>query len=261
MIIIGEKINATRKQVAQAIQVQDVETITELARSQGQAGANYLDINGGDPKKEVENLLWLLGVVQTGTNLPVCLDSANPLAIREGLKKVKHKPIINSISLERKRRQEFLPMIRDHDCSVIALLVNDIGVPKSVEDRTRLAEELVGILIDAGKREDEIFVDPCFLTVYTEPNAGLDVLESIRLIRKRWPGIHISGGISNASHGLPERKWINQAYLILAMGAGMDAALIDPCSEGTVPLIMAADVILKHDEMAMNYIAATRTDK
>lgn len=261
MIIIGEKINATRKQVAQAILVQDAETIAELARSQGQAGANYLDINGGDPRKEVENLLWLLDVVQSAVQLPVALDSANPKAILAGLKKVKHKPLINSITLEKKRLQEFLPMVRDHDCSVVALLVNDIGVPKGVEDRTRMAEELVGILIDEGKREEEIFIDPCFLTVYTEPNAGLDILESIRQIRKRWPGIHISGGISNASHGLPERKWINQAYLILAMGAGLDAALIDPCSEGTVPLIMAADVVLMQDEMAMKYIAATRADK
>jgi cobalamin-dependent methionine synthase I len=261
MIIIGEKINATRKPVAGAIQAQDVETITELARSQGQAGANYLDINGGDPKREVENLLWLLEVVQSAVQLPVALDSANPRAIQAGLKKVKHKPIINSLTMEKKRRQEILPMVRDHDCSVIALLVNDSGVPKGVEDRTRLAEEIVGLLIDAGKREDEIFVDPCFLTVYTEPNAGLDVLESILLIRKRWPGIHISGGISNASHGLPERKWINQAYLVLAIGAGLDAAITDPCSEGTVPLIMAAEVILKQDEMAMKYIAATRVDK
>jgi 5-methyltetrahydrofolate--homocysteine methyltransferase len=130
-----------------------------------------------------------------------------------------------------------------------------------VDDRLRLAEELVGRLIDAGKAEDEIFVDPCFLTVYTESNAGLDVLESIRRIRKRWPEIHISGGVSNASHGLPERKWINQAYLILAMGAGLDAAIIDPCTEGTMPLVMGAEVILNKDEMAMNYIAATRVDK
>jgi len=261
MIIIGEKINATRKQVGQAIAMGDVETIGELARAQAQAGANYLDINGGDPTKEIENLKWLVDAVQSSVHLPLSLDSANSRAILAGLKKIKHKPIINSITLEKKRLEQLLSIVRDHECSVIALLVNDNGVPTGVEDRMRMAEELVGKLIDAGKREDEIFVDPCFLTVYTEPNAGLDVLESIRQIRKRWPEIHVSGGISNASHGLPERKWINQAYLILAMGAGLDAAIIDPCSEGTVPLIMASEVVLKHDEMAMNYIAATRADK
>jgi 5-methyltetrahydrofolate--homocysteine methyltransferase len=261
MIIIGEKINATRKQVAQAIKLQDSEAIAQLARMQAQAGATYLDVNGGDPKHEVENLTWLMDVVQSAVHLPLALDSANPQAIMAGLKKVKHKPIINSITLEKKRMEQTLSIVRDHPCSVIALLMNDNGVPSGIDDRLMLAEELVGRLIDAGKSEDEILVDPCFLTVYTESNAGLDLLESIRRIRKRWPEIHISGGVSNASHGLPERKWINQAYLLLAMGAGLDAAIIDPCVEGTIPLVMAGEVILNKDEMAMNYIAATRVDK
>jgi 5-methyltetrahydrofolate--homocysteine methyltransferase len=261
MIIIGEKINATRKQVGQAIKLQDTEAIAQLARMQAQAGATYLDINGGDPTHEVENLTWLIDAVQSAVHLPLALDSANSQAILAGLKRVKHKPIINSITLEKKRMEQTFSIIRDYPCSVIALLMNDNGVPSGVDDRLRLAEELVGRLVDAGKAEDEIFVDPCFLTVYTESNAGLDVLESIRRIRKRWPEIHISGGVSNASHGLPERKWINQAYLILAMGAGLDAAIIDPCTEGTMPLVMGAEVILNKDEMAMNYIAATRVDK
>lgn len=261
MIIIGEKINATRKQVAQAIKLQDAQAIAELARMQAEAGANYVDVNGGDPEHEVENMVWLIDVVQGAVQLPLSLDSVNPQAIMAGLKRVKHKPIINSITLEKKRMEQTLSIVRDYPCSVVALLMNDNGVPSGVDDRLRMAEELVGRLIDAGKLEDEIFVDPCFLTVYTEPNAGLDLLESIRRIRKRWPNIHISGGVSNASHGLPERKWINQAYLLLAMGAGLDAAIIDPCTEGTMPLVMAARVILNKDEMAMNYIAATRVDK
>jgi 5-methyltetrahydrofolate--homocysteine methyltransferase len=258
MIIIGEKINATRKQVGQAIQAQDPSIIATLATDQAIAGASYLDINGGDPTREVENISWLIDAVQSATDLPISLDSANPAAIEAGLKKVQRKPLLNSISLEKDRLKKFLPLAQDHECNIVALLVSDKGIPSGVEDRLMMAEELVGKLVDIGKKETEIFIDPCFLTVYTETNAGLDLLEAIRRIRKRWPEIHISGGVSNASHGLPDRKWINQAYLILAMGAGLDAAIIDPTVEGTMSLVRAAEVIVNRDEMAMNYIMAAR---
>ncbi len=261
MILIGEKINATRRTVAKAIQMRDAETIRELAKSQMNAGATYLDINGGDPVKEVENLLWLQEVVQSVSDLPLSLDSANPQAIEACMKYIRHKPIINSITLEAKRKDAILPLVRDQDCSVIAVLVGDDGVPHGVEDRMALADELVGLLLNSGKRQDEIFVDPCFLTVYTEEGAGLTVLASIRQIRNRWPDIHISGGVSNVSYGLPGRKWINQAFLILAMGAGLDAAIIDPCAKGTSELAFAAEVILNRDEMGMNYISSMRNEK
>jgi 5-methyltetrahydrofolate--homocysteine methyltransferase len=261
MILIGEKINATRRTVARAIQTRDSETIRELATSQAKAGATYLDINGGDPTKEVDNLLWLQEVVQEASDRPLSLDSANPQALEACMAHVRHKPIVNSITLETKRKETMLPLVRDQDCSVIAVLVGDHGVPHGVEDRMALADELVGLLLNSGKKQDEIFVDPCFLTVYTEEGAGLTVLESIRCIRARWPHIHISGGVSNASYGLPVRKWINQAYLLLAMAAGLDAAIVDPCSVGTPQLVSAAEVILNRDEMGMNYIVSMREEQ
>jgi len=261
VIIIGEKINATRKQVAAAVDTADRDAIAAVATSQVNAGANYLDVNGGHPTREIEVVRWLLDIVQETVDTPVVLDSANPSAIVEGLKRVKKKPIINSISLEKERLEPCLPVIQAHECGVIALLMADEGVPTGLEDRKHRAETLVGKLTDAGKRLDEIFVDPCFLPVYTEPKAGLDVLACIRWLRQKWPEIHITAGISNSSYGLPNRRWINQAYLILAMGTGLDTVIIDPCVEGTTALTMAADVILGNDQMGMNYIQAGRSEK
>ncbi|MFA5864880.1 MAG: dihydropteroate synthase [Phycisphaerae bacterium] len=261
MIIIGERINSTRKQVKEAVEAQNRAVIEDLARSQASFGANYIDVNGGHPSREIEVVKWLLEVVQSTVDLPVALDSSNPQAVQEGLKLVKKKPIINSVSLEKDRLKNYLPLVRDNECSVIALLMSDDGVPSSSQDRQQRAEDLVGKLLDMGKKQNEIFVDPCFLAIYTEVNAGLDMLESVRWMRNRWPEIHISGGVSNASHGLPKRKWINQAYLMLALGAGLDAAIIDPCVEGTLALIMATEVILGKDQMAMDYIEAAKTDK
>jgi len=260
MIIIGEKINATRKQVAAAIEAKDRSVIETLARTQADAGATYLDINGGHPTGEIACIEWLLEIVQATVDLPICLDSANPAAMLAGLKSVKAKPIVNSISLEKDRLAAMLPLVGDHACSVVALLMADEGVPTGLEDRQQRAEVLVGKLMDAGKTEDEIFIDPCFLTLYTEPRAGQDILESIRWIRKRWPAIHISGGVSNASYGLPNRKWINQAYLILGIGAGMDAVITDPTMEGTRALILAAEVIVGRDEMGMAFMDASRSN-
>lgn len=255
MIIIGEKINATRKEVAGALADKNADLIVKLAKSQAQNGATYLDINGGDPSKEVQNIEWLIDVVQDNSELPICIDSSNPQAIQAGLKKVKAKPIINSISLEKEKLAQTLPLVKENDCSVIALMMSDDGVPAGVDDRLKRADDLISLLTQSGKKEDEIFIDPCFLAIYSEANAGLDVLESIRQIRKRFPDVHISGGVSNSSFGMPERKWINLAYLLLAMGAGLDAAIIDPCVEGAKELILAAQVILKNDEMGMEYIS------
>jgi len=261
MIIIGEKINATRKKVGEAIEKQHAQAIADLAIQQEQAGAAYLDVNGGHPTREVEVVQWLLDIVHENSNLPVCLDSSNPAAILAGLKKVKQKPIINSVTLEKERLEQYLPIVKDHECSVIALLMSDAGVPTSLDDRKQRTEELVGTLIDAGKKPEEIFVDPCFLAVYTEANAGLDVLETIKWIKGRWDGIHVTGGLSNASYGLPKRKWINQAYLTIAIAYGMDSVIIDPCVEGTMPLVLAAEVVMGIDQMGMNYIEAGRGEK
>jgi 5-methyltetrahydrofolate--homocysteine methyltransferase len=261
MIIIGERINSTRKQVKESIESRNRQVIVELVQTQESVGSSYLDINGGHPTQEADVVKWFMEIAQETCDLPLSLDSANPEVIGKAFSWVKKKPIVNSISLEKDRIEKFLPIVRDHECSVIALLMSDDGVPTSNKDREQRAEALVGKLLDIGKKPDEIFVDPCFLAIYTEENAGLDVLESVRWIRNRWPGIHISGGVSNASYGLPKRKWINQAYLVLAIGAGLDAAIIDPCVEGTVPLILAAEVIVKKDEMAANYMDAARAEK
>jgi 5-methyltetrahydrofolate--homocysteine methyltransferase len=261
MIIIGEKINATRKQVAAAIEAKDRKAIEELALSQQQATATYLDVNGGHPTREIEVVKWLLDIVQNTVDLPISLDSSNPKVILEGLKLVKRKPIINSISLEKDRLKQYLPIVTDHECGLIALLMSDAGVPTSIDDRKQRSEDLIGKLTDAGKKLNEIFVDPCFLAIYTEANAGLDVLEHIRWMRHRWPELHITGGVSNSSYGLPKRKWINQAYLMIAIAAGMDSVIIDPCIEGTVPLILAAEVVTGTDQMGMNYIEAGRAEK
>jgi len=260
VIIIGEKINATRKTIAQALADRDADHIIATAVEQASAGANYLDINGGDPREgqEVKNMEWLMDLVQSNTDAAVAVDSANPDAVRTGLSLAKSKPILNSISLESDRLEAMVPLAAEFDCMVVALLMSDDGTPCMVDDRVARAETLIAKLTDAGKALDEIIVDPCFLPVSTDTNSGRQVIDAIAAIHARWPEVHIGGGCSNISFGLPKRKLVNLALLSQAIYAGMDTGLVDPCVPGVMDTILAAEAVAGRDEYCMTYVTAMR---
>jgi len=260
MIIIGEKINATRKSIAQALADRDAEHIIATAVEQARAGAQYLDVNGGDPREgeEVKNMAWLVDLVQGNTEAGVAVDSANPDAVRTGLAMARTKPILNSISLETDRLEAMLPIAAEFDCMVVALLMSDDGTPCMVDDRLERAETLIGKLTEAGKAIDEIIVDPCFLPVSTDTNSGRQVVDAIAAIRTRWPEVHIGGGCSNISFGLPKRKCVNLALLAQAIYAGMDTGIVDPCISGVMETILAAEAVAGRDEYCMTYVTAMR---
>ncbi len=263
MIIIGEKINATRKSIAAAVEARDAEAIVKVASEQAAAGADYLDVNGGDPdpEAEVENVKWLVERVQSRVSAPLCIDSANPRAIEAGLSLAEAKPIVNSISLEADRLERFLAIVSRHECMVIALCMSDAGMPAGADDRVERAGRLVEALRGAGKQADEIIVDPCFVPVSAQPGAGREVCQAIARIRRELPAVHVGGGLSNVSFGLPNRRRINLAMATSAVFSGMDAAIIDPCTPGMVPAILAAEVISGADEWCARYVAAHRAGR
>jgi cobalamin-dependent methionine synthase I len=263
MIIIGEKINATRKAIAAAIAARDSKQILDVAGEQVKAGANYLDLNGGNPKPEAEvaNMKWLVELVQANLDVPLCIDSANPDAIKLGLSLAKAKPIVNSISLEKERLEKFLPILGSAPCMVVALCMSDEGMPAGVGDRLERAGRLIDRLVRAGKQVSEIIVDPCFLPVSAQPGSGKEVCQAIAEIKKAYPEVHVGGGLSNVSFGLPNRRLVNLAMAVSATYSGMDAAIIDPCTPMMVPLILAAEVVTGADEWCANYVGAFREGK
>ena len=260
MIVIGEQINATRKTIAAALAERDEQHIIDAARRQADAGAHYLDVNGGDPREgaEARNMAWLMELVGAHTDLPVAVDSADPEAIRVGLQLARKKPILNSISLENSRLEAMLPILAENECMVVALLMSDGGTPCGIDDRLASAGALIGKVLACGKRIDEIIVDPCFLPVSADPASGRNVVDAIAAIRREWPDVHIGGGLSNISYGLPQRKCVNQAALAQCIFAGMDAALLDPCVPGTMAAVLAAEALAGRDEFCMNYVTAMR---
>jgi cobalamin-dependent methionine synthase I len=263
MIIIGEKINATRKAVAAAIEARNEAHIIHLATEQVAAGADCLDVNGGDPRpgQEVKNMEWLVELVGSNTNVPLCIDSANAEAVEVALARAARKPIVNSISLESDRLSAFLPVVSRHECMVIALCMGDEGMPQGVDDRVERAGKLIEQLTGAGKRPEEIIIDPCFFPASAQPGSSRQICEAIAEISRRFPRVHVGGGLSNVSYGLPARRFVNLAMLATAVYHGMDAVIIDPCRPGVVPVLLASEVISGADEWCAHYITAHREGK
>jgi cobalamin-dependent methionine synthase I len=261
MLIIGERINSTRKRIGEAVQKGDAAFIREEAEKQLSAGAHMLDVNGGVPGREAELLPWLVGVVQEVADIPLCLDSADPEALRRALPLCRQRPMVNSITDEADRWAKVAPLVKEFGTRVIALCMSEQGPPTGSEDRIRTAEKLIERLTANGVGLDDIYVDACVFPVSTGPDHGPALLAAVSAIKARYPAVHLSAGVSNVSFGMPVRRLLNETLLILLMSRGLDAAIIDPCQEGMVQRILAAEALTGKDDYCANYIRAFREGK
>jgi 5-methyltetrahydrofolate--homocysteine methyltransferase len=258
MLIVGERINATRKRIGEAVQNQDAELIKAEAVKQVEAGANLIDVNGGIAGRETECLLWLVDLVQEVVEVPLCLDSADADALAAALPRCSQPPLVNSISFEKERLERMTPLIKEHGAKVIALCMSDDGPPKGFEDRIDIAARLVDRLTGDGVPLENIYVDPCVFPISTASDAGTFVLDAISWIHAQYPGVHTICGASNVSFGLPVRKILNATFLAMLIARGLDSAIIDPCNNLTLACVLAAEALAGHDEYCTSYIGAFR---
>jgi len=258
MLIVAERINASRKAIRAALEALDAAAIQQEARSQDAAGAHYIDVNGGTfPGREPELLAWLVDTVQAVTGKPLCLDSPDPAALAAALPRVKTRPpMINSINLERDRFERVLPLALEHRTKLIALCQGE-GVPAAnAEQKIALAAELVERLTRAGIALDDIYVDPLVFPLGTDSQSAQATIDAIGEIMRRYPGVHTICGLTNVSHGLPARKLVNRTFLVAAMSRGMDAAIVDPTDAQLVSAIYAARAVFGRDDYCMGLIEA-----
>lgn len=262
MIIIGEKLNGTLKKTGAAIVERDVAFVRDLALRQVAAGATYIDVNAGTaPEREPRDLVWLVETVQTVTDTPLCLDSANPFALTAALDCVRRPPLINSISGESKRIDFVLPLVPGRACGVVALLLDDNGIPKDVEGRLVVARRLLALTRAAGIADNQVFVDPLAIAVSTRQDGALIALDTMRALRAEAPEIRFSIGLSNISFGLPMRKVINRVFLTLALAAGLDAAIMDPLDDSLYSELLGAELVLGRDRFCRKYTGAFRAGR
>jgi 5-methyltetrahydrofolate--homocysteine methyltransferase len=258
MLIIGERINSTRKKIGEAVQKLDADFIRDEARKQIAAGAHVLDVNGGIPGREAELLAWLVGVVQEVQDIPLCLDSADPDALRRALPLCRQRAMINSITAEADRYQKVAPLVKEFKTGIIALCLSEEGPPSGAQARIAIACRLIDRLTSDSIALDDIYVDPCVFPISTGTEHGPALLSAVSEIYGRYPGVHISVGVSNVSFGMPVRKLLNETLLVLLMSRGLDTAIIDPCTEGIVAHILAAEALLGRDEYCAHYLRSYR---
>ncbi len=257
MIIVGEKINTSRAGIGAAVENRDATLITQTAREQAQAGADYIDVNAGTfPDDETKHLCWLVETVQAELDVTLCLDSPNPEALSEALKRHKGVPMINSISLEEDRFNAILPIVASQPCEVVALCMGRASMPTTVEERVEVGRELVNKLLEAGISVERIYVDPLIQPVSVDVQMGLGALGAIREIMSEFPGVKTICGLSNVSFGLPERRLINRSFLSLAMSYGLSAAIMDPTDNRLMGTLLAIEMLLGRDEYCEKFIEA-----
>lgn len=255
MIIIGEKLNGSIPSVAKAIAERDADLIRERARMQAEAGATFLDVCASvEEAVEVETLKWMIDLVQEVTDTPICVDSPSARSCVAAIPFCKKPGLINSVSLEGDKIDTIFPVIADTDWECVALLCDNDGIPDSVERRMKIFFGIMEKAKQYGIAPSRLHIDPLVVTLGTDQTALTVFADCCRRIKYEYPEIHITSGLSNISFGLPVRKNINQAFMVLAMNAGMDSAIVDPTNKNMIGMIYATNALLERDEYCLQYI-------
>jgi 5-methyltetrahydrofolate--homocysteine methyltransferase len=260
VVIVGELINTSRKAIGEAVDKKDAQYIQKIAKAQADAGANYIDVNCGNKVfDEIENMQWLVNTIQEAVQVPLCIDSPNPKALEAGLRLVKYgTPMINSITDEGSRFNEIIPLVQKYKTKIVALCMDDRGMPETAADRMKVVASLYRKLIAADVKADDIYFDPLVKPVSSVGTAGVEVLETIKLITMQYPGVHFMCGLSNISYGLPNRKFLNRLFVAQTMTLGMDGYILNPDDKGMMAIIYAAKTLLGQDDYCMGYLGAHR---
>jgi 5-methyltetrahydrofolate--homocysteine methyltransferase len=258
-VMIGERINPTRrKKLAATMAEGDFSVALEDAQRQLEAGAQVLDVNAGVPgADEPALMLGLVRAIMEVTDAPLCIDSANPDALEAALQIYPGKALINSTTAEASMMDRVLPLVKKYNAAVIGVITDESGIPATAEDRLGVARKLLNRAADLGIPAEDVVIDCLALTVGADHHAGQVTLDAMRLIRDEL-GVNLSLGASNVSFGLPDRKIINTAYLALAIARGMTAAITDPTVPEIRTTLLACDLLMGHDEYAMQWIKSYR---
>lgn len=264
MLIIGESINGTIPSVGTAIVDRNENFLSELAKEQIEKGAQVLDINAGVAEgNEVEDLPWLVQLIQKKISCPLMIDSNDPEALKAGLGVYNHRepPIVNSISGEKKKIDNILPLISGKNYRIVTLCMDDHGIPTTPEKRIEVARQLYPTLKDAGIPPQNIYFDPLVLSLGLNWEGAMVTLKTVELLRKEFTESHIICGLSNVGVELPLRKLVNRSFLPMAAYAGLDTFLIDVRDKALTSTLIASTALIGKDPDCTEYLKAYRKKK
>jgi 5-methyltetrahydrofolate--homocysteine methyltransferase len=256
-VLIGERINpAGKKKLAESLKAGDLEIVRREALAQAQAGADILDVNVGTfGVDEVTLLPRAVQAVMDTVDVPICIDSNNPAALEAAVKIYKGKPLINSVTGEERSLTKVLPMVKEYKAAVVGLVQDDEGIPKDAQRRVSIAHKIVERAEAFGIARENIIIDCLAFAVGADTSSGLAVMEAIRTIKSEL-GVNMTLGASNISFGLPDRELINNAFVAMAIAAGITCLITDAAK--VRPTVVATDLVLGRDKHARRYIGAYR---
>jgi len=257
--IIGERINPTgRQKLAAALERGDMGLVQEEARRQVAAGARVLDVNVGlSGADEVGLMVEAVAAVGEAVDVPLCLDSARPEVLAAGLTAYQGKALINSVNGEEAKLEAVLPMVAAHQAAVVALTMDDKGIPTDVPTRLAIAEKIINRADKLGIPLEDIIIDPLAMSVAADDQAGLTALKTLAAIRHQFD-VNQTIGASNVSFGLPDRRAVNSVFLAMAVMAGLTCPITDPTVWEIKRTLVITDLMRGQDEFGMNYITAYR---
>ncbi len=258
-VIIGERINPTgRKSLAEELKEGKLTTVESDAKKQSEAGALIIDVNvGAVSVNEVEMLPKAIKKVMEVTDRPICIDSANPTAIKAALEVYPYKALINSVNGKEESMEEILPLVKESGSAVVCLTMDETGIKNDVESRLEVARKIIRRAESMGIKRDDLVFDCLVMTASTDSNSGKITLETMRRVVEEF-GVSTTLGASNISFGMPNRELLNINFITMAILNGLTAPITDPLIEGLLPSIKAADFLSGRDPYGMIYISDYR---
>ncbi len=230
MVLIGESIHIISKNVNDAVKERNQQVIQDLARRQTEAGADYIDLNLGPAKRDPEEVTqWLVDAIQGVTDLPISVDTLNPVAMEAGLKACKKRPLLNSASGRTDSRERMLPLAKKYNTAVVISVLTDKGCPPDIDSRMESIMETVALANDMGIPNEDIWVDPIILPVSADQKQVREAVEFVGMLADLLPGVKSTVGLSNVSNGTPEelRGILNRTYMVMLGRNGIYSAIAD----------------------------------
>ncbi len=261
-VMIGERINPTgRKVLAAEMKAGVMDRVRSDAIAQVEAGAQMLDVNAGVPLVDEPALLVAtIKAVSEVTDVPICIDSSVIEALEAALAAYEGKALVNSVTAEDERMDRILPVVKKYGAAVIGMSNDETGITMVPQERVEIARRIIERAKYYGIPAEDVIIDPIAMTVAADPQAGLVTLETMRLIKEQL-GNNMICGASNVSFGLPDRHILNAAFFPVAMHAGLTCAITNPLVPEVRKAVQASDLLLGHDEYAMNWISAFRAEQ
>jgi 5-methyltetrahydrofolate corrinoid/iron sulfur protein methyltransferase len=263
MFVIGERINGMFTEVKKAVEGRDKASLQDLARRQLEAGADALDVNVGPTRgKALDNMCWMIEAIQEATDAPICVDSPKFDVMKAALEVCENPTIINSTKAGEEDLDRYVPLAVETGSRLIALTIDETGVPKDVDGRVAMGATIVTKAMEHGLPMTELFIDPVILPVNVapkQPRAVMDAIGQLKVISDPPPNFVL--GLSNVSQNCKERSLLNSAYVAMCIGVGLNAAIMDALDRDLMDAAITAEVLLEKQLYCDDYIAAYLSNK